>query len=278
LDKNWSFSPHTPLPAELAHAFDRYISELPPIAELLPERLRTNEFTTQLATFTEEMISARALARAIQSADERVESTSTLAAQLIEKRERLSAKLSKTLVKFRLVTTPVDIPPMMVEPGNEPEIDPVISVSYANLIDGRRLTWPHLIEFRQDKEAQERLRKFRLFAYANYNGKSQDFIKDDLLRLEADYNLTVKKWGLETAVGTIQSVMQSKIMGSGIAGSFFAGLMGAPLSALAAAGGAIALEVGKISVEIYRHRISINDALRANPISYVTYAKQSLLD
>jgi hypothetical protein len=117
--------------------------------------------------------------------------------------------------EFSLGTFPLDTGDVLSdEPGSES--DTVISLASLDLIDAERCSWEQIHEFRRDTEARDKLRRLRLFAYANYQGKSKDFVEDDILIRIADYEAAVKKWGFETAQGALNMLLTSKVIGGAL--------------------------------------------------------------
>jgi hypothetical protein len=111
--------------------------------------------------------------------------------------------------------------------------DVAVMISSLKLIDTRSVTMEQLLEIRQDAEAMEKLRRFRLFVYQNYQGKSKDYIEDDIQTRIADYDQAVKKWGFTTASGAITTLLNSSLIAGGVAGSFLTAYFNAPESYLA---------------------------------------------
>jgi hypothetical protein len=165
-----------------------------------------------------------------------------------------------------------------VSDESEPESDTVISLASLDLIDTERASWEQIREFRRDIEAHDKLRRLRLFAYANYQGKSKDFVEDDILTRIADYEAAVKKWGFETAQGALNMLLTSKVIGGALAGSLVSTLFGAPTIAVVAAASGGALEVGRISLEITKQRLALRSLMRENPVSFISYAREKLQD
>ncbi|MBN1506451.1 MAG: hypothetical protein JW955_06375 [Sedimentisphaerales bacterium] len=150
---------------------------------------------------------------------------------------------------------------------------PVVTLADMKLVDGSRLKWEHLVEFRCDKEAQDRLRRLRLFAYQNYAGRSRSYIEDDILTRVADYDSTVRKWGFETVTGALSLVLNSKLTVSVIAGGFLTTLFGQPGAALLA--GAV-IELGHVGIEVGKQGFALRKIVNDNPVSFISYARKRL--
>jgi hypothetical protein len=135
------------------------------------------------------------------------------------------------------------------------------------------------MEFRRDKDAMKKLRRFRLFANANYVRKSKAYVEDDLLQRVDDYETIVKQWGFETVEGTLNMLVSSKWL-TGTAGALISTFFGAPPAVvLAAAAGAApkaAIELSRVAIYLSKQRFMLRNTLKENPVSYLSYAKKKL--
>jgi hypothetical protein len=160
-----------------------------------------------------------------------------------------------------------------VQEKNEGQ-DVSITLASLRLIDSEAITWDQLIEFRKDKETLSKLRRFRIFAHQNYLGKSPAFVEDDLLTRMEDYKIAVKKFGFATKSATLTTLFDSKLVLAGLAGSFLAAYMQAPILTLGTTG----ITIGKIAIELRKATIGKQELMANHPVSYVTYAKEKLKD
>jgi hypothetical protein len=126
-----------------------------------------------------------------------------------------------------------------------------VSLSGIPLVDTSTAEWGQIIELRRDSESQNRLRNLRLFLYTNYQGKSVDYIQDDLGKRLHAYELARKKFGFEIVTSCFSTLLESKNLYAAIAGGFVAGLVGG-ISAAATAG--VIIEVGKVALEFAKRR------------------------
>src|SRR5258708_4969153 len=154
--------------------------------------------------------------------------------------------------------------------------DVAVTVSSLKLIDTRSATLEQLLEIRQDAETMEKLRRFRLFAYQNYQGKSKDYIEDDIQTRIADYERAAKKWGFTTVSGAITTLLNSSLIAGGVAGSFLTAYYNAPLPAIASAMTATGLAIANMAVNLGQQRFAHKELLANNPVSYISYAKEKL--
>ena len=186
--------------------------------------------------------------------------------------------LAKFQTQFDLSNSTFDAPsiPSIEGVAGEQDQDIVAAVVGLKLIDVSNVSWEQILEFRQDKAAQDKLRRSRLFAFENYVGRSRSFVEDDILCRLDDYHAQVKKWGFETIIGAVKSTLNSKLLGGSLAGSLIASLAGAQASAMLAAGTGVAVEFGKIAIEITRQRLAMREFTRTSPFSYFEYASKKI--
>jgi hypothetical protein len=153
---------------------------------------------------------------------------------------------------------------------------PIVTLADVRLVDASRVPWQQLIEFRSDREARDRLRRLRLFAYENYAGRSRAYIEDDVLMRVSEYEATARQWGLETIVGALSVVLNSKLTASLIAGTFLSALFGQPATTLLTGSAGAMVELGHIGVEISRQRFALRKLIRDSPMSFVSYSRTKL--
>jgi len=159
---------------------------------------------------------------------------------------------------------------------DDTENDIVVTVSSLQLIDTERIDINKLLSFRADTEAKARLRRLLFFAYENYAGKSRQFIEDDIGRRLDDYRDAVKKWGFETKKAVLSTIMNSKLVAGGVAGSFLTAYFHEPMIAIASGVGAVGAAIGEIAVQVGQRRFDIREMIANNPVSYIEYVKQTL--
>lgn len=177
---------------------------------------------------------------------------------------------------FGLTDVPIIVPARMVKSASDNDADVAISLASLNLIDAESATWEQLLEFRRDAEARAKLRRLRLFAYENYSGKSKQFIEDDLLTRINDYHEAVRKWRFDCKSGIFTALLNSKLVQGGLGVSVLSSLCHEPLAAIASAGGAVVLELGRTLLEIRKQQFTLRDLMRTNPVSYIADANEKL--
>jgi len=143
-----------------------------------------------------------------------------------------TVELSSFLTKFDLHKLPCDVPQEMVSKEGASEAELCITLASKSIIEVDSVDWKQIMEFRKDREAREKLRRFRLFAYDNYLGKSKAYIEDDILQRMDDYETTVKQWRFETAEGAYNILFSPKTLAGTGAGAVLSTLSGAPVTAV----------------------------------------------
>jgi hypothetical protein len=92
----------------------------------------------------------------------------------------------------------------------------------------------------------------------------------------ADYDDTVKKWGFETKAAAFTSLIDSKLVAGGIAGSFITTYLHEPSLTVASTLLTTGITIGKIAVELGKRRFALTELASGNPVSYVEYAQDKL--
>jgi hypothetical protein len=151
----------------------------------------------------------------------------------------------------------------------------IVAVALSNLevVSEDDLTWEQVLEFRKDRDAKEKYRRFLHWLDRDMIGRSQAYIEDEIALRLGDYKAALKKHGIRTLVGTIEEVLDGKyLIGvASITGSMT--LAGHPtLGGLAGAG----LVVGKVGVKLVENLLDFDDAERGanSEISWVYQLKE----
>lgn len=155
---------------------------------------------------------------------------------------------------------------------------PLLTLSGLKVVDASRAPWQQINEIRKDPIARDRLRRLRLFAFENYSGKTRAFVEDDLLSRISDYDASAREWGLETVRGALSLALNSKLAAGVFAGSLVSALFGQPVTALVAGTAGAVLEVAGFVLELQRRRLAVESLARANPVSYISYARKRIED
>jgi hypothetical protein len=177
--------------------------------------------------------------------------------------------------EFHLTTAPIDASEEVVTNRSLLHSDIALSVTALPLIDVETASWELIREFRKDEDAKRRLRRLRLFVYKNYGGKSETYIEDDLATRLADYEGTAKKWGFTVRSAAYTALLDPQVVGLGVVGSAVSAYCHQPLESIAAAAVPALVAVGKLGIEIKKQSFVLREALRQNPVSYITMSGRS---
>jgi hypothetical protein len=158
----------------------------------------------------------------------------------------------------------------------KPKKEDAISLSGMNLIDVTNVPIKQVLEFRNDKEAREKLRRFRLFAYKEYKGKNKAFIEDDILQKLDEYNLVVKKWGFETAEKSLTFLTDSKALIGTVAAALIGAYFGEESRAMAGTLSGASFAIGNLALTFGKQYFAYRDIMKDNPVSYIADAKKKL--
>jgi len=184
--------------------------------------------------------------------------------------------LDKFLKKFYLDRGAIDLPEIFVDDSAIDSTDMSATLTSLMLIDARKSPWEQIMELRRDAVACQKLRRLRLFAYDNYEGKEKSYIEDDILNRVADYEKTSKEWGFETKQGAMTMILNSKFLAGALTGSFLSSLFGAPIPAIISLAGGAALELGRATLYLKKRKFLLSKAMDENAVSYISYAQSKL--
>ena len=177
---------------------------------------------------------------------------------------------------FDLRSCVVDVPDLHLADTTFEVEDVAVTLTDLKLIDVGKTSWEHILEFRRSAEARVKLRRLRLFAFENYQGRDRASVEDDILQRLADYSQTIAEWGFETRHGAFTAFLSSKVLAGAITGSVVSSLLGQPLPAVISAVGGIVLELGTIALEIQKRGFQLRKLVRENPVTYIHDARKTL--
>lgn len=83
------------------------------------------------------------------------------------------------------------------------------SVKSVPVVVEENLSWEQVEEIRRDKKAIAKLRKFRVWAMENLEGKTQNQVTDIIGAEIEDYSDALKKHGILTAIGGFTTILSS---------------------------------------------------------------------
>jgi hypothetical protein len=151
----------------------------------------------------------------------------------------------------------------------------IAAIHNLRIVDDAKLSWPQVMDFRRDPEARMKLRRLRQWFDFELAGKPLPQVYDVLATKLDDYEWALKKHGLETVVGSLSEVIDSRFVIAATAAS-----TGLALGAggLWAALGTSALIAGKAALSVTTRLID-HEAIKRGPgaeIAYVHAIKSKL--
>jgi hypothetical protein len=133
----------------------------------------------------------------------------------------------------------------------------VASLMSLRVIDENQLSWSQVIQAREDSETIAKIRALRHWADLNMEGKPLNFVTDAIgCRLD-DYERGLRKHGIKTVLGCIQSLLDPKFL---VATAAIGTGLGAGLGHEWGIGGAILAVLGKTACSISEKFLELTDA------------------
>lgn len=157
-------------------------------------------------------------------------------------------------------------PEWVVQQGELPTEQPLVSIGSIPVIDPNSLTNELVYDFRNDDDARTKLKRLRSFAHENYGDKPISYIQDDLETRISDYHLASKKWGLRTLESSLTISGTDKIL-SGACAGLVSAIAGIPLALAAAVGVVAALGTVVVKIQLGRKHFALSQS--QDPVSYL---------
>lgn len=133
----------------------------------------------------------------------------------------------------------------------------VSSVTNLGIIDEEALTWDQVADLREDSEALEQLRALRHWVDSTMEGESIDFVTDAIgVRLQG-YERTLRKHGIKTLIGSMQSVLDPRFLTATAGLGASLGITAGAHAGIGAVGVAV---VGKTALSIGEAFLNLADA------------------
>ncbi len=183
--------------------------------------------------------------------------------------------LGSLISDFGLGSVPCDMASFAISDESSSG-DAMVTIKQLELIDTNGVSWEHILEFRKCDEARERLRRFRMFAFQNYSGKSRTFIEDDIHVRLSEYRQAVKEWGFKTTHGLLTTLLNSKVMPTALGGSFISAIAGQPLTAAISALVGTTIEVAGLAMQVHQRRCDLRRLVETSPVTFIDHAKKTL--
>lgn len=138
--------------------------------------------------------------------------------------------------------------------------DVVVAILDAlEVVDEDKLSWPQVLEFRRDKEARSKYRRFIHWLDAEMVGRDTTYIADDIANRLDGYRWALRKHGITTLISCLSSLLDPRFAMAVSSASLAMALSVDKLSALATA---VTAAIGQVTVTLAKGAIDLNDARR----------------
>ncbi|MCX6955392.1 MAG: hypothetical protein NTV51_24850, partial [Verrucomicrobia bacterium] len=135
------------------------------------------------------------------------------------------------------------------------------------------LGWKHVLAFREDPEAIRKYRSLKLWLSDGLKAKSHQEAVDFIGAKLDDYQWALKKHGLNTKLGSLTTILDSKHLTVPAIGSAVAYAVSSPMWALVAGG---FLATSNVALSIAKNRLKLDDFKRENAAVATIYEIKQL--
>jgi hypothetical protein len=133
------------------------------------------------------------------------------------------------------------------ESTKQPSVALVTVISDIALVEEEKLSWEQVLEFRRDKSARRKYRRFiRWWSHA-IDSATPSQLHDDIAAKLDDYEWSLKKHGLVAATGALSCILDPKFVAGVSVAATAASMLGGGLWAALASSG---LTIGRATVSI----------------------------
>jgi hypothetical protein len=80
------------------------------------------------------------------------------------------------------------------------------------IVDENKLSWSQVVDFRGDKDSRKAYRRMLHWMEKEMQGKTFNFIQDEVEIILSDYQIALKKHGIKTILGEIEGVFSKEIL------------------------------------------------------------------
>lgn len=130
----------------------------------------------------------------------------------------------------------------------------VATLADLHIADEHTLTWEQVTQFRRDGDAVKKYRRLCHWLDSEMIGRTWNFVRDEIaIRLD-DYDAALRRHGVQTIVGSLSSILESKALIGGAAAIASLSYAADPFWGLIAGGATVA---GQAAVTIARSLIDL---------------------
>jgi len=131
------------------------------------------------------------------------------------------------------------------------------------------IEWQQISEAKNDQDFVQKVKRFGMFINTNYQGKSINYIADDLSLQVENYKNACKKHGIKMLNGTLKTLSNSKSLFGTLGLVLCSIIFKTPEMALATGVIGGTLELANLSVTIKEYRDSFHSFTKEAPISLI---------
>lgn len=129
------------------------------------------------------------------------------------------------------------------------------------------------MEFWKDAESAKARRRLRVFLHENCKDQNRAYIEDKILTDLQAYDDAVKSHGFKLIAGSLTTLMDSQSIIAASGAALVGTLIGGPLAGI---GSGVAIEVGKLAIEISKTLYSMRELKRDHSLAYIITAREEL--
>lgn len=142
-----------------------------------------------------------------------------------------------------------------------------VKLSGVKAIDVSQTRWEHILDFRQDVQSVAALKRLRKFIFDDFEGKSDDYIRDTILAKIDEHDRVVKKHGFDLIASSLETILSRDSALVTLASICTSSFIGADWSTAMLTGAAV--ELGQLSLSIAKHLKTKSEFNLSDPITYL---------
>jgi len=133
-----------------------------------------------------------------------------------------------------------------------------IELAFMNIpaINDKNLSWEQVIQIKEDVDSISDLRKMKSFLFDNYNNKEESYIRDDIEQKIDNFKKAARKHGVETRLGAIKQILNSKSLLASTSVSVTAAMLGEPIVSASVLSSGFFVELGKLGIYLKERKLN----------------------
>lgn len=179
------------------------------------------------------------------------------------------------------ITETIGLPSIPIPTGNTQDIN--LKMTGLKAVNAQKMSWRHILEFREDKNSQAKLRNLNIFLTDDYEGKSVQYIEDSISQKIEAYEQTTKTWGLESSEACREIIFSSESLMTFASAALLTAIAGPALfpaamttKAIISAAIGSSFAIGKINIKMGKRKRELLAFKKDSPISYLIDVKDKI--